>query len=528
MNSFIKRYWVLFIVLAVFIFFKVPHLYYPYYWDESWPYAPAIKQLLHHGISLMPGAVEGELSRGHPLFFHAIAALWMKIFGDSLFAMHSFALTISILFLISIYEAGLRFFNQRVAVMGLMLVATQVAFFIQSSFVLFEMLVAFLAFLSICFYVKDKYVLTALCLTALFYTKESGLIVGFVLGIDSLVSAFRTSLPVKTRIYRLLSIGVPCILIGVFFMLQKQIMGWYIFPFYSGLIEHSWPAFWYKFRMTCIRVSFYEDFKYYYFDALMIMAIVAAIKNKTIRYLVVLLPFICMWYFVDDMRAGRLLPSIPFFIVFILVCGSFLFVYGSSRFFKHSYQRRLVILMGAFIVCFLCFSTMNFFTYRYLLATIVPGLFIAAVLFDLFIDRTYKMLYLPVIAVLLSISAYSFSQNNSYGDVDLGAFNGIEIQQGTINYLEQHNYYDKVIGTGSFLEQQHLTNQATGFLHSSKVFKNVNWEINANTEIAIFNNLEADQRYKSVKEDTSYQLVYRQTKGRDRGFVWAEIYMRRR
>ena len=91
MTAFVKKYWVLLLVLLVFVIFKIPHLFYPYYWDESWPYAPAIREMLHHGISLMPDAVNPELSRGHPLFFHAIAALWMKIFGSSHFAMHSFS-----------------------------------------------------------------------------------------------------------------------------------------------------------------------------------------------------------------------------------------------------------------------------------------------------------------------------------------------------------------------------------------------------------------------------------------------------
>ena len=154
MAGFFKNRWFLFLVLTVFIICKIPHLYYPYYWDESWPYAVAVKDMYKHGISLMPSAVDPELSRGHPLFFHAVAATWMNVFGSSPLAMHSFALTISILFLISIYEAGLKLFNQRVAMISLVLIAAQVVFFVQSSFVLFEVLIAFLSFLSLYFYVR--------------------------------------------------------------------------------------------------------------------------------------------------------------------------------------------------------------------------------------------------------------------------------------------------------------------------------------------------------------------------------------
>jgi 4-amino-4-deoxy-L-arabinose transferase-like glycosyltransferase len=129
MANFLKRRWLLFAVLVVFILCKVPHLYYPFYWDESWPYATAVRTMYNHGISLMPGAIEGELSRGHPLFFHAAAATWMKVFGATHFSMHCFALFIAVCCLVAVYEAGLRLFNQRVALLALLLVATQAIFF---------------------------------------------------------------------------------------------------------------------------------------------------------------------------------------------------------------------------------------------------------------------------------------------------------------------------------------------------------------------------------------------------------------
>lgn len=522
MKGFIKKYWILIVVLAVFIFFKIPHLFYPYYWDESWPYAPAIKQMLHHGISLMPGAVEAELSRGHPLFFHAIAAAWMQVFGSSHVAMHSFALTISILFLIAVYEAGLRLFSQRTATLALLLVSTQVVFFVQSSFVLFEILVAFLCFLSLYFYARNKYVLTAITLSALFYTKESGLIAGFIIGICALIDLFNKALPVRERIYKLLSVGMPCLLIGIFFLLQKHIMGWYIFPFYSGLIEHSWKIFWYKLRMGSIRVSFYENLKFWYFILLMLLAIVAAIKNKAPKYLAVLLPGICIYYFVDDMRAGRLLPPIPFFIVFILSVVYFLYIYSGPLFFPQKQQRKFIILAAAFIFCFLCFSTMNYFTYRYLLATIVPLLFITAAFLDVFITHIHKAVYGVILLCIAIVSFCSFRQSTSIGDADLGAFNGMDVEQGIINFLEQQNAYDKPICSSSFLERQHLTDPATGFLHG-RTFTNVKWDLDSTTRFIIFTNIEEDKRYSDIKNDPSFRLTYRIAKGE----AWGEVYERK-
>lgn len=102
--EFLKSRWVLVLVLVIFTILKIPHLLYPFYWDESWPYVPAIKAMYHHGISLLPNSIDPIISRGHPLFFHAIGALWMNIFGTSNLSLHCFALFISVSFLITIFR----------------------------------------------------------------------------------------------------------------------------------------------------------------------------------------------------------------------------------------------------------------------------------------------------------------------------------------------------------------------------------------------------------------------------------------
>ncbi len=524
MTAFVKKYWVLLLVLLVFVIFKIPHLFYPYYWDESWPYAPAIREMLHHGISLMPDAVNPELSRGHPLFFHAIAALWMKIFGSSHFAMHSFSLFISLLFLIAIYETGLRLFNKRVGTFALLLVASQELFFVQSSFVMLEVLVAFLAFLSLVFYIRGHYILTTLCLAALFFTKESGLIMGFVLGLDALICAFDKKVQLKKRLYQLLSIGIPCLLVIVFFLIQKHQRGWYIFPMHSDLIEHSWPSFWYRFRMAGIKLCFNENYKCFYYILLLILAIWASIKNRKPHYLVLILPFILIYYFIDDLRAVRLLPPIPFFIVFIVVLVYFLVIYTGKLFLKNTYQKKYIILSLAFVFCFLCFSSMNFLTYRYLIAAVVPLLIIVAVYTDVLLSHTYNWLSWLWLGIILFVSYWNFKTSTSVGDSNIGAFDGMDVQQGVVKYLEQNNDYKKVIGCGPFLDLQHLTNPATGFLSTNKVFTKVRWEFDANTQLVIFNNMEPDYRYDAITHDTlSFKKVYRITKGN----AWAEIYERK-
>ncbi len=511
-----------FTISAMFILCRAPYLNYAYYWDESWPYAVAIRDMYHHGISLMPGAMDPELSRGHPLFFHAIAAMWMHIFGDSHVSMHSFALLISVLFLISIYETSLSLFGKRMATLALLLVSIQEMFFVQSAMVLFEMLVAFLSFLSLVFYVKERYILTALCLTMVFYTKESGLIMGFVLGIDALAASRNKELPFRERMAKLLSVGIPCILIGIFFLVQKHLRGWYVFPLYSDLVKFDWDRFWYSFRIGSLHCIFVYQSRQYNFLLLVILAVVAAFRQRHLRLLVVILPVVCVYYFVDDMRAGRLLPSIPFFLVFIFSGLWFIYVYSDRKYYPDANQRLLLRLSVLFIFCFLCFSSMNFFTARYLLAAMIPLLFVTAASLNTLINLIEPRLYYAVVLTILVTGAGAYIANDNWGDADRGSFDALEVQQGVVDYFEKNATGNENISTGSFLTLQHLTDPASGFLHTEKAFKNVAWKFDDSTQYMVFDNIEIDVRYPDLKKLPKFHLARRIEKGK----VWAEIYIK--
>lgn len=477
--------------------------------------------MYHHGVSLMPTAIDGELTRGHPLFFHAIAALWMNIFGDSHIAMHSFALLISVLFLVAIYEAGLRVFNQRTAVLATILAAVQVVFFIQSSFVLFEMLVAFLCFLSIYFYVRERFILTALCLSALFYTKESGLIAGFVIGIDALISLFDKKYDWKQKLSRCVAVAVPCLLIATFFIIQKHIRGWYILPLYNDLIPHKWDSFWYNLNVLAIHSTVVRDLRHCYFILVLVLSVLVTIRKKDYRYLVIFLPFIA-FYFCIDGETVHILSGVPFFCLLIISMVAALYVFTKLRVFQDEKQTQLITLFCAFVFCFLCFSAMNFFTPRYMLAAIVPLLFIAAALIERFTTLTWKILFYPSLLIIFTVAFFAFKDNKEFGDPDPRAFDGLEVHEKVVEFFEQNKYYDRAIG-GTFLETQHLINPATGFLRTDRYFTKVRWEIDQNSEFAIFDNLEPDYRYPVFNRDSSFTLVFRHQKGK----AWGEVYQRK-
>jgi len=305
MFDFLKSRWPLVVVVILFIMVKIPNLLLPYYWDESWPYAPAIIQMSHHGASLLPTAVEPLLSRGHPLFFHFSAALWIKVFGSTYKSLHAFALFISVLLLIAVYEAGYWVFNKRVAVISLLLVATNIFFFVQSTFVLLEVLVALLSFLSIACYARGQYFYATLTLTILFLTKESGLIAGFIIGFDALVALFNKQEKLNTRLLRLMPITVATAIIGLFFVLQKHYNGWYVFPLHVNTVLTRWKDILYRFRTCTFPTIFCMNYEYIFFFVLLIYSVIAIItlrKARSFALLLLVIPGILVYYFIDDKR----------------------------------------------------------------------------------------------------------------------------------------------------------------------------------------------------------------------------------
>jgi len=82
----------LFGLILLLIGLKIPTLSLPYFWDEAWPYSTAVHLLFENGLSLFPGAVPFDISRGHPLFFHFMNAAAWHVFGNSITGSHIFPL----------------------------------------------------------------------------------------------------------------------------------------------------------------------------------------------------------------------------------------------------------------------------------------------------------------------------------------------------------------------------------------------------------------------------------------------------
>lgn len=472
----------LIILLACFVVLKIPHLHFPFYWDECWPYASGIRRMYDAGPTLLPGVLDPEYSRGHPLLFSFLASSWMKLFGVSHIAMHSFSLTVAAMGIIAVYEGALRFFNRNVALMASSLIAFQVVFFVQSSFLLPEVMLAVLCFTSFCLYAAQKYGLACISITLLLLVKESAVIAGLVLAGDAAWRLLRRDLLWKERLAALAATTFPFMVLAAFFLLQYQREGWLIFPVHEHLIETG-PAVVLEKLRNCFDILFTHDLRQYYLLVLMVLIIIVAVSQKSLKKA-----------FRNDDPAWR----------------------------TDVKARRLLRLFLVFIPLFFIFSALNMLIARYLIITLLPAILLLSVLSIRYAERIHPAAVYVVFIIMAGITVTAFCKDKGINDRNLGAFDAMTVQQQIVNCLEQQDRYDNVISSNAYLERMHLTDAYTGFLRSAKTFPHVQTAVDEHTDLVIFTNIEPDASYDQFKNNHGFKLLYRTEKGE----AWGEIYER--
>ena len=517
-TKFFKDRWVLILVLTVFTIAKLPALHFPFYWDESWSYAPGVKLMYLHGPSLMPNAIDLFYSRGHPLLFYASAAAWMKLFGDSHFAQHSFCLFLSLGLLAAIYEICLRLFSKRMAVISLLLVSSQIIIFVQSTMLLPEIMVSLLSLLALYCYATGKHLFTFFSLSALMLTKESGMVMGLVLGAHAVWTLFVKSESSTRKAWNILSVSGAWCVIVCFFLLQKKLNGWFFYPEHIGLMNFSWEMFKGKLRF-CLEIMLYHQNRAHLYLLLILVSPLVALKTRDWRFILPLILGTLLFILAGE-YFGYLTRRLLYPLLFILFIYSF---FQLDKLYNPQNRQRskFVFLLILFISGYLSFTCLNFFSNRYVMVSIIAFLLLASFCFDLFLRQVKEFFFYVLIMAVAGIAFFAFKNNSGIGDVDLGSSSAMQVQQETINYCEQHNMYDQVISAHSPLQRAHLTIPYTGFLSSDRKFSRVKVNVEPDTHYIIIDNIDNDSVF-SRSQYPDFHPVFRT----DIGGAWAEIYQR--
>jgi len=304
-------------VILFIVAFKYHHLFLPHFWDEAWSYSPAVQYLYDHGLGLWPSAIPAELSKGHPLFFFFLFASWMKIFGTSLFAKHALALLISVSLLGTLFFVAKKLFNHVVAALAVLFMAFHSLFLAQSSMMLPEMLLALLTILTFYSYIRNKMAAYAITGSLLVMTKETGIVLLLVILAFDLVLMLQDRglmKNLKGRLFRLLNLAIPVFVFILFVLVQKKTYGWYLYPKHLEFINGVQTG-----------------------------------TNKLEAYI--------NQFFIMH---GQVL------MLFLLIASLFIAYFGKGE--RKAEEKRPLSLLLFFMLGYLVFSSVNFFSPRYLLS----------------------------------------------------------------------------------------------------------------------------------------------------------------
>ncbi|MBN1158509.1 MAG: glycosyltransferase family 39 protein [Bacteroidales bacterium] len=458
------------LLLLLFVLYKTGYLSLPFYWDEAWSYATAVFDMHENGATILQGNANTELTRGHPLFFYFISALWAGIFGTSTTAVHLLPLIISCFLLIVLYYFCRESFGQGTAVIALSFFSVQPVFLAQSTLLLPEVLLALLALSSFWGYFKKRWWLYVLSGSLLVMTKESGIIFVATVILDRLLvsRSVRVNEKILSKQY-LWEFAVILVPAGVFaanLMYQKIRFGWWFYPEHIDMITFQGNELLNKSRMFCSRLF---------------------------------------------LQNGR-----NVFLVVSVICLTGLL----SRKTLHKKEKHFLLFSFLFILLYGAFSILNFFTARYILSALPFYIISGSVVISSFLEGRKTVRVIVVSGLVGLFSYYTWFGFRNESDVSLAFRDTVLMQKEVVNYAENMNWNDKLIYS-SFLMQYYLSNPYLGYLDDqNEPFYEVKNLQDLPYDLYIFCSNEKDPFYEEVSGNNDYILVKRF----ERNKAWAEVY----
>lgn len=455
------EYLLILLILSFFVF-NFPALHLPFYWDEAWVYGPAVRMMADTVPSLLPDGLPVEFSRGHPLLFHFLNAVWLNLFGNNVFQAHLFNLLIACALIMSVYLTGKKLFNPFAGFLAALFLSFQPVFMAQAVLVLPEVMLTLFVLLALFAFLQNKMYQYLIFATGALLTKESGILVPvFVTAcyiIKNLISSkiSRKDVLSKTALYI-----SPLLIFASFLFLQHKIHGWYFFPEHTGYLDFS----------------------------------IKAVMNK----------------FIDGYSAYLFIYQGRNFLFFSSLAALILI----KVFHKKIDHGQTMIFLVMFIMIYLLFSSINFFSNRYILCCLPLFLLISAgILVQIFRINKLFLLVTPVF-ILLQIPAIMKKSN---ADHDLGYRDAVTVNTQLISYMKAEKLEDEPI-VAFFITRYLLTNHYSGYLEKGEEFKNVTDEFSRG-DYYIFSNFDTSPSYDELMNKPGMNQVSRFEKGK----AWIALF----
>jgi len=508
------------LVTLGFVAFKAQFLDLPLYWDEAWVYAPAVRALANSGLNIMPDALDTYLSRGHPLLFHNLASIWASMFGSSNWSLHAFALTTSVVLIALTYWVGLRMVSKPVGFFAALWLILNEKFLAQSGILLPEVLLSIFLIAGLYGYQRNKPWVYALFTTAALFTKESALVLVVAVLVWHIVRIVLDHIQGKPIAWNwLLYALIPIAFIGSFFVYQHHLFGWYLFPEHTGMVSFNMNMAKAKFKL-----SYGDVFEIQGLSLLTILVgVVLPISqtgkalNKWQGVLSALLLVLAVKVLYGKWPVPDLWKLPVAFVALTLVLFTWFIPFAR----KEKELGNLISLFWVFSLGFLLFSSLNFFTNRYLVC-LIP---IAAIGMGGLLEqraRQFSRYLFPACGLIISIVLFTrIGDHNRVGDCELRYAQAISVHQKLATYCTSKSLENERIYV-SFVEQCYLSDAAAGYVNPEDRLLGLSTSLTGDRSYAIFTSDIPDQE-RDAMNDKGFELIERI----EEGMMWAEVYQRK-
>jgi len=439
-NTIFKEDYLFLFLLTVFISVKIPFLSLPYFWDEAWAYGNAVNHLYENGISLLPDAAPDNFTRGHPLLLHAIVAGSMKIFGQSPFVAHTVMLFICSSFLTVLYFSLKNFAGKFNALLTVVMLILLPAFFTQSVLVLSEIFLVFLSFLMYLSYQNNKKLLYVIFASLALLIKESAVVVLFVFIVLCIIENRKNFKKIFSA--DIIGLLLPFVLWSVYLIYQKSVQGWYFYPEHTSLISFSVKEMSGKFSSFSLNVFFSE---------------------------------------------GR-------FVWTLIVIAAFIYQFFIMKKQNSKNEIRLFLFSALLIFSYLLFSSLNFYSSRYVLIVSVCWLIVTVY----YVTRTFRISYYSLAVIFIITGFYGIILWNLkfIGDTSPAYKNGVIAVQQITAELEIMNIYNEKI-YAPFLIRENLSAPDLGYRTTENKFTGLLSDTTG-SDFAVMDSYEEDEIRKSI------------------------------
>ena len=452
--------------IVVLFILKAPYLHLPYYWDEAWSYAIAVNDMYTHKITLLPSEVNQSIFRGHPLFFYALTGLFARLSGFSPLSMHIWMLVSTSACAILFYYLVSRVYDESVALLAFVIVLFQETMIVQSSFLLPEILIAYLSIFSLLYYSRKQFGLYIVFGILLVLTKESGIVTILAICLHSFLLLLFKREFTFTAFRQLLLCSTPLMVFALFIFLQKLKWGWYLFPEHTALMNFS------------------SDY---------IISRLTGFKN---------------FVFYEQHR--------KYFSWLVFICIPLFFLLRRKSFYRQIINEKILLLF-IFVILYCAFSSVNFYSARYMISLLpVFALFAAIVITSLISDTRINAAISALVGIYFVVT-FLIRPSDDLGDTSKNYTKVVSTQEDMFTEFIALHPGDSF--GGDFLTNVNLQNKKIGYLKDN-VMTTLPME---EAQYVIATCIEPnDERIQTWLKSGRIKLVYE----KKNGLAWSRVYKR--